>query len=210
MNRLLCISAVLLFMSNIFGQNNYPEQYPLYYNLKDTSTCHFKESIQLPICLITNQTLQDSLDHYIKVAIDNRYEHYDDSNGVVFFIYLSTFEPDTTSMQITIRALMNYYLYEYAVRSISHNNHWRPKDYWDYYLGAVTYNNNIVLILTNYRQPQEELDVFLKKTDDSIILRLFEEEPIGSYGEGLSPSLSYSVPLVNPNNFKSPKFPRKR
>lgn len=209
MRKLLCILSTLLCLSNIFGQNNHPEQYPLYYNLVDTSTSRFKETVRLPIYLIRDQALQDSLDYYIKIALDNGYGRYEDSNGVFFYVSLSTYEPDTASMQICIRASENYYLYEFVIPSINHNNLWRPKDYWDYYLGAVLYSNYIVLILTDYRQSQEELDVFFLRTHDSIILRLYEEDPKRSIGNAIEPSLDYSVPLVNPNNYKSPKWSRK-
>ena len=210
MKKVLCIVAALAYLSNVHSQNNYPSESPLYYNLKDTITSQWKESVVLPVLQIVNPALRDSLDRYISVALENKYGQYEDSNGVVFTIGLTTYEPDTTNIHVDIGVRMNYYLYEYIVASVNHSNRWAPKDYWWYILGIVPYRQYIVYVTTNYRLPREELEVYFTKTEDSVVLRLFEEKPIRSVGTGIEPGLYYSVPLIDPGHFKSPQWPRKK
>ena len=46
MKKVLCIVAALAYLSNVHSQNNYPSESPLYYNLKDTITSQWKESVE--------------------------------------------------------------------------------------------------------------------------------------------------------------------
>lgn len=209
MKKALCILTVLAYLSNVFSQNNYPSEYPLYYNFKDTITNQCKASVALPVLQVTDSALQDSLEQYIDTALKKGYGQYEDSNGVFFSIGLTTYEPDTVSIHISINAAANYYLYEYIVSSIDHINKWAPKDHWEYWRGVIPYGKYIILVITTFRLPQEELDEYFKETGDAITLCLFEEVPIRSVGNGIEPGLYYSAPMTNPRNYKSPKWLRK-
>lgn len=84
MKKVLCIVAALAYLSNVHSQNNYPSEYPLYYNFKDTITNQCKASVALPVLQVTDSALQDSLEQYIDTALKKGYGQYEDSNGAFF------------------------------------------------------------------------------------------------------------------------------
>lgn len=202
------------FENYMFSQNNYIDNPKIYYNLRDTTNSIYRGSVTVPMLILIDDELKDSILYLInKIHPMAESGWVSDSNG--FFIstllcYMPEDE-DTNNMHILLQGLPNYYMNSYisdeAYESINH--FFVPESHHVYCLGCFYCNGYLVHVISHrYIQPQETERFFLT-SNDFLTFRIYEESPLKMSSNSASlGSKKVIKPLFNQRNYVSPIWPR--